>query len=99
MEWEQGCEMVLKLFGSVTNSTWLPMYDFDFWILPYLEGKGITLDQIQRFVKTCGDLLSMEIQVPRGQPVTDRVATENKLREICEEIKQTSFASPALCLA
>src|SRR5215217_1729039 len=61
MDWEQGCEMVLKLFGSVTDSTWLPMYDFDFWILPYLEGKGISPDQIQRFVKTCGDLLSMEI--------------------------------------
>ena len=69
------------------------MYDFDFWILPYLEGKGISPDQIQRFVKTCGDLLSMEIQIPRGQPVTDRVATENKLREICAEIENTSFAN------
>jgi len=99
MDWEQACEMVLKLFGSVTNSTWLPMYDFDFWILPYLEGKGISPDQIQRFVKTCGDLLSMEIQVPRGQPVTDRVATENKLKEICAEIERTSFASDAaVCL-
>lgn len=97
MEWEQGCEMVLKLFGSVTNSTWLPMYDFDFWILPYLEGKGISPDQIHRFVKTCGDLLSMEIQVPRGQPVTDRAATEARLREICAEIECTSFAeAPAV---
>ena len=75
------------------------MYDFDFWILPYLEGKGISPDQIQRFVNACGDLLSMEIQVPRGQPVTDRVATENKLREICAEIERTSFASAAaVCL-
>jgi len=96
MEWEQGCEMVLKLFGSVTNSTWLPMYDFDFWILPYLEGKGISPDQIHRFVKTCGDLLSMEIQVPRGQPVTDRAATEARLREICAEIEYTSFANAAI---
>src|SRR5262249_51767883 len=40
MDWGQGCEMMAKLFGQVTNSTWLPMYDFDFWILPYLEGKG-----------------------------------------------------------
>jgi p-methyltransferase len=95
MEWEQGCDMVLKLFGSVTNSTWLPMYDFDFWILPYLEGKGITLDQIKRFVNSCDDLLSMEIQVSRGTPVTDRVAAENRLREICGEIEETSFACVA----
>ena len=24
MDWEQGCEMVLKLFGEARNSTWLP---------------------------------------------------------------------------
>ena len=93
MDWEQGCEMVLKLFGSVTNSTWLPMYDFDFWILPYLEGKGISLDQLQKFVNACDDLLSMEIQVPRGEPVTDRIKAENNLRQICREIQTRSFAA------
>jgi p-methyltransferase len=86
MDWEQGCEMVLKLFRSVTSSTWLPMYDFDFWILPYLEGKGMTPDQIQRFVNACDDLLSMEIDVPRGKPVTDPAQAENNLRQICGEI-------------
>lgn len=96
MEWQEGCEMVLKLFRSVTNSTWLPMYDFDFWILPYLEGKGLTVDQIKKFVGACDDLLSMEIDVPRGgQRVTDRPLAENNLRQICEEIKRTSFAAAA----
>ena len=97
MNWEQGCEMVLKLFGSVTNSTWLPMYDFDFWILPYLEGKGMSVDQIKRFVNACGDLLSMEIGVPRGKPVTDRDLAENNLRQICAEIQGSSFAAAAVC--
>ena len=95
MDWEQGCEMVLKLFGSITDSTWLPMYDFDFWILPYLRGKGMMLDQIKRFVNACNDLLSMEIAVPRGTPVTDRAAAEEKLRQICGEIQRTSFATAA----
>jgi radical SAM PhpK family P-methyltransferase len=93
MDWEQGCEMVLKLFSSVTSSTWLPMYDFDFWILPYLEGKGISQDQIKKFVNACDDLLSMEIQVPRGEPVTDRITAENNLRQICREIQAKSFAA------
>lgn len=95
MEWEQGCEEVLKLFRSVTDSTWLPMYDFDFWILPYLEGKGISLDQVKRFVDACDDLLSMEIGVPRGQPVTDRALAEQNLRQIGAEIKGSSFAVAA----
>ncbi len=93
MDWEQGCEMVLKLFRTVTNSTWLPMYDFDFWILPYLEGKGLSLDQIKKFVNACDDLLSMEIEVPRGEPVTDRIKAENNLRQICSEIQTKSFAA------
>jgi hypothetical protein len=62
------------------------MYDFDFWILPYLEGKGLSIDQIKKFVDACDDLLSLEINVPRGQPITDRVQAENKLRQICGEI-------------
>jgi len=95
MDWEQGCEMVLKLFGSVTDSTWLPMYDFDFWILPYLEGKGISVDQIKKFVGACDDLLSMEIDVPRGEPITDRVRAENHLKEVCREIQTGSFAAAA----
>jgi radical SAM PhpK family P-methyltransferase len=96
MQWEQGCEMVAKLFKSVSNSTWLPMYDFDFWILPYLEGKGIQLDQIKKFVNACDDLLSMEIDLPRGgRRITDRPLAENNLRQICGEIQRTSFAAAA----
>jgi p-methyltransferase len=97
MDWEQGCEMVLKLFGEVRNSTWLPMYDFDFWILPYLQGKGIGLEQIKKFVDACGDLLSMEIGVSRGSAITDRSAAEANLYQIAQEIKLQNFASVAAC--
>jgi hypothetical protein len=71
------------------------MYDFDFWILPYLEGKGMSIDQIKRFVNACDDLLSMEINVPRGKPITDRQSAENNLRQICNEIQSNSFAVAA----
>jgi hypothetical protein len=71
------------------------MYDFDFWILPYLEGKGLTIDQIKRFVNAADDLLSMEIGVPRGKPITDRQLAENNLRQVCGEIQRNSFAAAA----
>jgi p-methyltransferase len=86
MDWEQGCDMVLKLFGGVRNSTWLPMYDFDFWILPYLQGKGLSLEQIRKFVNACGDLLSMEIGVSRGSAVTDRAVAEANLHQAAQEM-------------
>jgi len=85
----------LKLFCSVTNSTWLPMYDFDFWILPYLEGKGVSLDQIKRFVNAGDDLLALELDVARGTSVPDRSLAESRLRQIGAEIEHTSFAAAA----
>jgi radical SAM PhpK family P-methyltransferase len=96
MDWEQACEMVLKLFGEVTTSTWLPMYDFDFWILPYLEGKGMTLDQIQRFVKACDTLLSIELATPIGTPASSRTEAEANLRQICRHISRDNVASHAV---
>jgi p-methyltransferase len=96
MDWEQGCDMVAKLFHEVTDSQWLPMYDFDFWILPYLQGKGLTQEQITSFVDACNDLLSMEVGISRGTPVTDRAAAESRLRRIGAEIKEANFAAPVL---
>jgi len=97
MDWEQGCDMVLKLFGQVRNSSWLPMYDFDFWILPYLQGKGMSIEQIKKFVDACGNLLSMEIGVSRGSAITDRVTAEANLHEIAQQIKLQNFASAVAC--
>ena len=97
MDWEEGCDMVLRLFGGVTNSAWLPMYDFDFWILPYLQGKGLSLDQIKKFVNACGNLLSMEVGVSRGSAITDRATAEANLKQIAQEIKVQNLARAAAC--
>ena len=37
------------IFWRVENSVWMPMYNFDFWALPYLLSKGMTQDQIHTF--------------------------------------------------
>lgn len=95
MDWEQGCDMVQKLFREVRNSSWLPMYDFDFWILPYLQGKGLSLEQIKKFVNAATDVLSLEIGVSRGSAVTERSVAEANLRQIAQEIKTNNFARAA----
>ena len=101
MDWEQACEMVLRLYGEVSNSIWLPMYDFDFWILPYLQGKGITIEQIKQFVGACNELLSIEIGAPRRGGSEERSSVEAKLRRISDQIRieqlnpQVAFQSGA----
>ncbi|MGW1131180.1 PhpK family radical SAM P-methyltransferase [Streptomyces griseoluteus] len=35
-----------SMFDRVTGSTWLPLYDFDFWSLPYLAGKGVGVEEL-----------------------------------------------------
>lgn len=97
MDWELACEMVMRLYGEVTNSTWLPMYDFDFWILPYLEGKGIRMDQIKEFVSACNELLSVELGISHRRTSIERSSAESKLREICGEIGDEHFKVGAIC--
>jgi radical SAM PhpK family P-methyltransferase len=96
MNWEQACDMVLRLYKEVPESVWLPMYDFDFWILPYLEGKGLTPPQIKEFVSSCNQLLSMELGFTAGASA-ERVAAENSLREFCKTLSIESDKSAAVC--
>ena len=85
MDWEQACNMVESLFSKVSGSTWLPMYDMDFWVLPYLRGKGLSFDQIQTFVSLCGELLSEELGVDKGHR-GDRPDLEYQLQSFCQNL-------------
>lgn len=46
-----------KMFDRVTESVWLPLYDFDFWSLPYLEGKGLGVDELVPLLRTTQELM------------------------------------------
>ena len=49
-----------RMFLTVKESIWLPQWSFDFWIIPYLIGKGITLDQFRDFMRQAHNLLTLE---------------------------------------
>lgn len=51
MDVHQACLAVDRMFNEVTESTWMPMFMFDFWALPYLLGKGLKLSEIVDFMK------------------------------------------------
>jgi len=46
MDSAEAADLTDLMFDEVTESTWLPLYDFDFWSLPYLAGKGLSVDQL-----------------------------------------------------
>lgn len=50
-----------RLFLTMNDAVWLPQWSFDFWIIPYLLGKGIRIDQFREFMVRAQKLLAMEI--------------------------------------
>lgn len=50
-----------RMFLTIDESLWLPQWSFDFWIVPYLLGKGISLPQFADFMTQSHKLLSLEI--------------------------------------
>ena len=57
-----------KLFLTIKESTWLPQWSFDFWIIPYLNGRGISFQQFKDFMAIAHKMLEMEIAfVPPAQ--------------------------------
>jgi p-methyltransferase len=62
-----------RMFLTVKESTWLPQWSFDFWIIPYLMGKGISLPQFKSFMSEAHNLLALEIaSVPGDQKRTQQ---------------------------
>jgi len=50
-----------RMFLTVKESIWLPQWSFDFWIIPYLMGKGISLGQFKQFMSEAHNMLTLEI--------------------------------------
>lgn len=57
----EAMESIERLLLTMEGSEWLPQWSFDFWIIPYLMGKGITLEQFRRFMHTANRMLRLEI--------------------------------------
>jgi len=61
MESMEAMDHIEKMFLTIQESLWLPQWSFDFWIIPYLLGKGVSLAQFKEFVRCAGQLLALEI--------------------------------------
>jgi radical SAM PhpK family P-methyltransferase len=50
-----------RMFLTIEGSLWLPQWSFDFWTIPYLIGKGISLDRFKSFMTHADKMLALEI--------------------------------------
>jgi radical SAM PhpK family P-methyltransferase len=57
----QAMDYIDQIFLSVTESTWLPIWSFDFWFIPYILGKGIRLEQFNEFVAQANKMMALNI--------------------------------------
>jgi p-methyltransferase len=57
MSWQTACDHIDKMYRTVQGSQVCPVYMFDFWTIPYFLSKGISLEQIKKFLSICKPLL------------------------------------------
>lgn len=55
MDWEQASDLVEHMYKTIDSSVVVPGYMFDFWSIPYLLGKGMTMDEVQAFTRRAQD--------------------------------------------
>ncbi len=57
MDWKEASEHLQRMYREIEGPRVLPGYMFDFWSIPYLMGKGFTIEQIEGFAGVAQELL------------------------------------------
>ena len=79
-----------RIFLSVDESLWLPQWSFDFWIIPYLLGRGISNANFKEFMTAADKLLATEIAaVPASQK---KSIQQQHLRNLVNKVKDWKLA-------
>ena len=61
MDSMEAMDHIDRAFLEIKESTWLPQWSFDFWTIPYLLGKGYSLEQFKKLMTWSHRLLALEI--------------------------------------
>ena len=78
----EAMDQIDRTFLEIEDSRWLPQWSFDFWIIPYLMGKGMTLDRFGDFMMHANRMLRLEIApVPEAEKQRLSYASERGLVE------------------
>jgi radical SAM PhpK family P-methyltransferase len=61
MESLEAMDHIDRAFLEIKESRWLPQWSFDFWIIPYLLGKGLSSERFGAFMTHANRALVLEI--------------------------------------
>jgi p-methyltransferase len=78
MDSMEAMEWIERIFLSIEDSVWLPQWSFDFWIIPYLMGKGVALADFREFMKLSQNLMALGIATV---PAAERSRREQELMQ------------------
>lgn len=65
-----------RAFLEISESRWLPQWSFDFWIIPYLMGKGLGINRFGAFMTHANRMLALEI-ASMGETEKQRLSEES----------------------
>ncbi|PYS66765.1 MAG: PhpK family radical SAM P-methyltransferase [Acidobacteria bacterium] len=75
-----------RLFLTTNESIWLPQWSFDFWTIPYLLGRGISLSRFKDFMMFADRMLRLEIaSVSDRQKSSTQVEQLQKIVELVKD--------------
>jgi p-methyltransferase len=60
MDSAEAMDRIERMFLDVKESQWLPQWSFDFWVIPYLLGKGVSLERFKNFMTPANKMLALE---------------------------------------
>jgi radical SAM PhpK family P-methyltransferase len=81
----EAMDQIDRLFLSINESLWLPQWSFDFWIIPYLLGRGISTEQFREFMTLADKMLALEIAFV---PAPEKKARQQEcLQKMIESVK------------
>jgi radical SAM PhpK family P-methyltransferase len=78
MDSMEAMDHIERLFLSIEESEWLPQWSFDFWIIPYLLGKGISLESFRKFMTPANKMLALELA---SLPGREKAALQQKYKQ------------------
>ena len=92
MESMEAMDHIDRAFLEIKESTWLPQWSFDFWTIPYLLGKGYSLEQFKKLMAWSHRLLALEIAyVPEKEKKSKQQEYLHKMVEAVKPQQARAF--------
>jgi p-methyltransferase len=90
MNIKEACDGADAIFANVKGSLWCPQYNFSFWALPYLFGKGMTTEQVIDFHARCHKVLRFNhVDDPAARASTGADEATASLGALCSSFNLT----------